>query len=164
MAAIIVRKLRSMRRLSLFSILWFPIVWLGLGLARASILVITFKRLSPILGRKSLTLDMQVFPNDAQIRRAVQIRKVIEMGARNSPWVANCFPQAIVGRVLLGLYRIPYCLFFGMRRDKETADLLAHAWIMAGPEYVTGRCGGETYTAVGCYTNQRVKERSDAGH
>lgn len=157
-ASLIARKFRSILRLPLFSFAWFPVVWLGLGIARASILALSFKRLSPILGRKSDRLDIETAPTEQHLRRAVQIRKAVAMGARNSPWVANCFPQAIVARILFGLYGIPYCLFFGMRRDAETGDLSAHAWTLIGDECVTGRMDGEAFTPVGCYTNQKSEE------
>jgi hypothetical protein len=148
------RKLKSLGRLSAFTILWLPFVWLALGVARFAILVLTFKRLSVILGRNSNRFDFVPSTTEAQAKRIVQIRKLIGVAARNTPWTSNCFPQAIVARILLGAYRIPYSLYFGLRRDVETGALLAHAWVMSGDEWVCGYLQGETFQPVGCYGSQ----------
>lgn len=148
------RKLRSLGRLSAFTILWLPFVWLALGVARFAILALTFKRLSVLLGRNSARFDFVPEITEQQKLRVIQIRKLINAAARNTPWVSNCFPQAIVARILLNIYRIPYSLYFGLRRDDETGSLLAHAWVMSGDEWVCGYLHGETFKPVGCYGSQ----------
>jgi hypothetical protein len=152
------RKLRSVGRLPVFTILWLPAIWILLGLSRAAILAVSFKRLSGILGRRVDRLDFVPAITPHQTKRVIQIRKLISAAARNTPWVSNCFPQAIVARILLGIYRIPYALYFGLRRDFDTADLLAHAWVMSGDESVCGVLRSEIFQPVGCYGCQTWKD------
>lgn len=150
----IVRKFKSVFRLSPFVVMWFPIVWILLGLFRAAILNLKFKNLSMLFGRSD-GIDVAVpLTGETQQIRAWQIYKVIQIASKNTPWVSNCFPQAIVARLLLGLYRIPYSLYFGLCRDADTQELKAHAWVASGPVYVSGDTSFETYTVVACYGSQ----------
>lgn len=89
--------------------------------------------------------------NFSQEMRAWQISQVIYLVARYTPWNSNCFPQAIVARLLLGFYRIPYTLCFGLMRDPHTGEFKAHAWVAAGRVCVTGGTGFDQYTVVGCF-------------
>jgi len=75
-----------------------------------------------------------------------------QLASRYTPWDSNCFPQAVVARGLLGLYRVPYCLFFGVRRHQGRFD--AHAWIATGPIRVTGQYSFNHYTVVGIFTTR----------
>lgn len=154
----VARKVKSLGRLSFFTLFWLPFVWLLLGLTRASILLLTFKRLSGMLGQSSDRFDFVPATSMGQTKRAIQIRKLINVAARNTPWVSNCFPTAIVARILLGIYGIPYALYFGLRRDVDTGALLAHAWVKSGDEWISGRLDGETFQVVGCYGCQTWKE------
>lgn len=79
------------------------------------------------------------------------IGRLIAMTSRYTPWDSNCFPQAVVARLLLGLYGIPYALYFGLRRDAESGELKAHAWVIAGKVAVTGGHSFNGFTVVGCY-------------
>jgi hypothetical protein len=137
--------------------LWFPFVWISLGVARGAILALSFKRLSRVLGRSTDRFDFVPPINSAQARRVDQIRRVIKTASNNTPWVSNCFPQAIVARLLLGIYLVPYSLYFGLRRDADTGVLLAHAWVMSGDGWVCGMLKGETFQPVGCYGCQTWK-------
>jgi hypothetical protein len=159
----LLRKVQSLRRVSGFTLIWLPFIVITLALARAAILTFSFKRIAPILGTKLNTLSTQTHVSPTQLKRAIQISKAVQLGARNVPWVANCFPQAIVARVLLGVYRIPFALYFGLRRDTDTEELLAHAWIMSGDRFVTGLSEDEVFTPVACYTNQKQDRSIHAG-
>jgi hypothetical protein len=138
--------------------LWLPAIWILLGLSRAAILAVSFKRLSRILGRRADCFNFVPAITPRQTKRVIQIRKLIKVAAGNTPWTSNCFPQAIVARMLLGIYHIPYSVYFGLRRDVETGELLAHAWVKSGDEGVCGMLGDETFQPVGCYGRQTWKD------
>ena len=85
----------------------------------------------------------------------------MRLAARYTPWTSNCFPQAVVARMLLGIHRIPYAIHFGLMPESRTgsgapapaaprsAGMRAHAWVVAGRVPVTGGHAFHQYTVVG---------------
>ena len=86
----------------------------------------------------------------------MQIGRAVRLAARYTPWDSNCFPQAVVARLLLGLYGIPYALFFGLRRDPDSGAMLAHAWVAAGRVRVTGGESFGQFTVVGVFVSRNL--------
>ncbi|SEK49277.1 lasso peptide biosynthesis B2 protein [Halomonas daqiaonensis] len=141
----------SLLKKPVFTRTWLLPVWIILGISRLVILTLSFRRLAPFLGH---SVGLQAYTHlltSPQERRAVQISHVIHLASRYCPWVANCFPQAVTARLMLGLFRIPYALYFGLARDRKIGEFKAHAWVMAGRVPVSGGHGFTDYTVVGCY-------------
>lgn len=139
----------------LFNKVWVLPVWVMLGFSRLLIITVTFRRLAPFLG---CSVGLQFFTHllpEKQERRAIQIASVIRLAARYSPWVANCFPQAVTARLMLGLFRIPYALYFGLARNRKTGEFKAHAWVVAGRVPVSGSYSFADYTIVRCYMSKK---------
>lgn len=156
MTARLIRKARSLARQPMLILVLLVPSWVLLGLARALILLGSFQRLSHWLGRKSEGLaPVRPGISSQQAKQALQIGRVVRMAARYTPWTSNCFPQAVTARVLLGLFGIPYALYFGLRRDPDFADMQAHAWVVAGDVPVTGGESFAHYAAVGVYLSRR---------
>ena len=147
----IARKSRSFLALPLFTQLWLVPAWLLLGLSRAMILLLSFRRLAPWLGK--LHQDGALVPllDSRQEARARTLKHVVQLAARYTPWTSNCFPQAVTARLLLGLHGIPFALYFGVARDADTAAMLAHAWVTAGKVPVSGGNSFGRYTVVACF-------------
>jgi hypothetical protein len=141
------RKLQAFFGQSLFVQAWFLPVWLGLGLARATIRLGSFRRIAPGLGRDAGVHPwVPLVPGHVETR-ALDISRVVRMAARYTPWTSDCYPQAVVARGLLGLYGVPYMLFFGLRRG-GSGDMEAHAWIACGRIPVTGGAAFGRFTVV----------------
>ncbi|MCH4811957.1 lasso peptide biosynthesis B2 protein [Vreelandella neptunia] len=134
-----------------FTKCWFVPVWLMLGISRLMIVTLTFRRIAPYLGKAVGVSAYSHILEDKQETQALRIARVVRLTARYCPWVSNCFPQAITARLLLGIYRIPYSLYFGLCRDPETNQFKAHAWVTAGRIPVSGGQSFQHYTIVGCY-------------
>jgi len=147
------RRIYSLLRKPRFIVFWLFPVWVMLGISRLMILTVTFRRLAPHLGHPVGLNACTHLLTSQQQRRAFQISQVIRLSSRYCPWVSNCFPQAVTARLLLGLYRIPYSLYFGVARDEDTREFKAHAWVAAGRVPVTGGQSFGNFTIVGCYTN-----------
>jgi hypothetical protein len=146
------RKAVSFFRQPLFIQVWFPAAWVILGLGKALIFGVSFRRLAPRLGRRSGIAPWVPLLTPAQEGRALLIGRTVRLAARYTPWHSNCFPQAVAARVLLGLYRVPYVLYFGLMRDPaEPASLKAHAWVTAGRVRVTGGTSFGQFTVVGSF-------------
>jgi hypothetical protein len=151
-------KLSSFRRLSRWSKCWFLPVWLLLGAAKICIVLISFRRLAPRLGVMAGILPWVPLIEPSQEARALQIGRVVRLVARYTPWDSNCFPQAVVARLLLGLYGVPYLLAFGLARDVEDRQMKAHAWVAAGRIRVTGGESFLHFTTVGCFVSPLLED------
>lgn len=145
------RRTVSLLKKPLFTKTWFLPVWLMLGISRLVILTVSFRRLAPYLGHSAGLQAYSSLLTAHQERRAIQIAHVIRVAARYTPWVANCFPKAVTARLMLGLFRIPYALYFGLARDRKSGEFKAHAWVVAGCVPVSGGYSFAEYTVVGCY-------------
>lgn len=143
------RKAHSFLRQPLFIQLWFIPLWFILGASKTLIFTISFHRLAPCLGRHCGIAPWVPLLNPHQETRARLIGRAVRLAARYAPWDANCFPQAVAARMLLGLYGIPYTLFFGLMRD--ASEMKAHAWVAAGKSHVTGGTSFGQFTVVGCF-------------
>ncbi len=151
MYRVMLRKATNFLRQPLSTQIGFMPVWVLLGIAKVVIFTFSFKRLAPRLGVNTGVSPWIPLLNPTQEARALQIGRLVRMTARYTPWNSNCFPQAVVARVLLGLYGVPYALYFGLCRDDNAGTTAAHAWIAAGRVAVTGGDSFRRFTVVGVF-------------
>jgi len=149
--AIIIRKIRSFFRLPIFQQCWVLPIWALLGISKLLIHLIPFKYVAPKLGYHIGTKQWLPLLDQQQQTRAIQISRVVKLASRYTPWESNCFPQAVTARVLLGVYKIPYALYFGLESGPETHIMNAHAWVTAGRVTITGGTSFQKFTSVGCF-------------
>ena len=147
----IIQRSRNFAARDPFIKLWFVPVWIGLGVASLMIASLAFRRIAPRLGEACGITKPDLTASPAKELRAIQIRRAIQLAARYAPWRADCYPQAIVARFLLGLYGLPFTLSMGVRRDPVTGDMLAHAWVQCGRICVTGGDGDNEYSVVAVF-------------
>lgn len=140
-------------QLPLFTLLWLLPVWVVLGLSKAVIFTLSFRRLAPHLGLATGTEPWVPLLDSAQTARALQIGRVVRLAARYTPWNSNCFPQAVAARLLLGVYAVPYALYFGLMHKPGSKELKAHAWVAAGRVAVTGGASFAQFTVVGVFVS-----------
>lgn len=145
------RKAHTLAAQPVFVWLWLAPTWLLLGLSRAAILVVPFRRLAPRIGVRTGVEPWVPLITEEQQARALQIARTVNIAARYTPWESNCFPQAVTARLLLGLYRIPYAFYFGVAQNPEHAEMKTHAWVAAGPVRVSGGLSFPQFTVVGCF-------------
>ncbi len=144
-------KTRTFVGLPAFVKLWVIPVWFMLGLARLAVLVIPTRFLARFMGVAAGLAARLPIVTSQQQARAMLISRVIKLAARYAPWNANCYAQALTARFLLGLYKVPYAVFFGLMRDPLSSEMKAHAWVGAGPVRVTGGDGFSQFTVVATY-------------
>lgn len=138
---------------------WLLPVWIMLGIARLLIMTICFRHLAPRLGRQCANSPWLPLLSPAQEGRAWLIGRVIGLAAKYTPWESNCFPQAVVARILLGLHGLPYILYLGLMHDPaDSKQMKAHAWVVAGRVRVTGGVSFGRFTVVGCFVSPRLAE------
>jgi hypothetical protein len=102
---------------------------LMLGVARATLLVIPFRRFRPWL-----TLARRGKADPVLVTR---VRRAIGIAARNLPFEAVCLPQAMAGKAMLARRGAASAVCIGVGRDADDA-MLMHAWLEAGDTIVTG--------------------------
>lgn len=153
MKGLALRKAKSYWATPIFVKLWLLPVWILLGIARLLVLFVPFRTISAYLGENNGTAARIPLLTSRQTANAFLIGKTVRLAARYAPWKANCFPQAIVAAIMLKLYKTPYSIFFGLRRETSPlTGLAAHAWTMSGRIAVTGGHSFRSFTVVGVFT------------
>lgn len=163
-ASILARTRRRLRRAgqrSRFELLWFLPVWMLLGLSRAAILGLPFRRLAPLMGRPLGPHAWVPLLSGAQQHRALQIGRTVRLAARYTLWTSNCFPQALTASLLLRLYRVPYALHLGLAAGAVGEQMKAHAWVASGAVHVTGGTGFPRFTVVSCFASPASRTLAD---
>ena len=145
-----IRLVRGLLRLSPSDRVPFVAAWLLLGAASLLIALLPFRVVRRLLGEDqahsgATAADPGPALTPRQCDRARRIGILVAGAAAHAPWRSDCYPQALVGRTLLALRRIPHAVCFGVRRDGDA--LVAHAWVRAGELVVTGG-NGQSYTEV----------------
>jgi hypothetical protein len=145
-------RFRKLRALS-WADRWLLVqVFVMLGLARLTLLVLPFRRLAQHLGPLHGETSADAPPD-----HLVQARRVALAIARVSsytPWESNCFPQALAAKFWLRRRGIPTTLYLGVALNKTEVDgstrpgMEAHAWLRCGPFLVTGGRGHERFTVT----------------
>jgi hypothetical protein len=152
----ILSKVRAFVKQRLFVKMWFAPVWIMLGMSYLLIMTLSFRRIAPCLGHVALPPLEAPSLDENEIQRARLIGQVIRIASHNTPWNSNCFPQAITARILLGIYGLPYAVYFGLARaGDKSSQLKAHAWVTAGQVIVTGGRSFGRFTVVGCFTSRQ---------
>jgi hypothetical protein len=151
-ASMLLRKARSLARMPVFEQTCILPAWILLGVSRGAVLLVPFRRVAAILGEARGPQGLAPQASARQMQRARRIGRVIRVAARYTPWDSNCFAQAVTARLLLGLYRIPCAVFFGLAHDDGPARALqAHAWVCSGDVAVSGGANVGRYTVVACF-------------
>lgn len=103
--------------------------------------------------------DMQGTPIAAppdQVTVAAEIGHVVTITAAAMPFRAVCLQQAMAVRRMLDRRGIPATVHLGLSRDpakrnSDTSDTAAHAWVVAGDRVVNGDINLDDYVIVGTF-------------
>jgi hypothetical protein len=122
------------------------------GLARLLVLLVPFRLLAPGLGRHHAVSAFIPLLDQQQQAKALSIGRAVRMSSTLAPWNANCQAQAISARWLMGLFGLPYAVFYGVAKD-PIEKMKAHAWLCAGPIQVTGGYAFDEFTVVAVFSS-----------
>jgi len=154
----LLRKCTTFLRMPVREKYWFFLVWIISGPVRAALLLLPFRKMTPVLGEHCGKLQLTALASVEQRQRAWRIGRVTELAASYTPWQSKCLVQACAASILLRYYRIPYVMHLGVARDSEDTDtdgsaMKAHAWLSVGPRIVTGRDGHRAFTIVSTFVS-----------
>ena len=123
---------------------------LALAAARAALLLIPFRRLTPLLG--PARTQAQTVPTLTQAAHARRIGWAVAAVASRTPWRSRCLTQALAATALLRRRRIPSTLYLGVAKSAEPPqDLTAHAWVRCGEHPITGGDGQRRFTVLSTF-------------
>jgi len=114
--------------------------------ARFRIYFFPGNRLHRYLGEKDGETGIEI-PNEDERRDIRFVTYKVAGMARRVPWQSKCLVQAMTAQRLLRDYGISSTLYLGVGRDKESGNMVAHAWVRSGPYSVCGG-NGEGYATV----------------
>jgi Transglutaminase-like superfamily len=146
----LLRKLHSLFNQSFTTQLLLLPAWLMTGLARLLVLLVPFRLLARGLGRRYGVSAFIPMLDEKQQATALSIGRAVRMSSTLAPWNANCQAQAISARWLMGLFGLPYAVFYGVAKD-PIEKMKAHAWVCAGPIQVTGGYAFDEFTVVAVF-------------
>lgn len=63
----------------------------------------------------------------------------VRVSCEKTPWESKCLVQALTARKLLMRKKISCTLYLGVGKKDE--EMIAHAWLRSGPDYITGGDG-----------------------
>lgn len=79
----------------------------------------------------------------------IKITRAVHRCSRYAPWPTRCLVDAITAKILLRQKGIGSTLFLGV--NKESSNLSAHAWLMCGEKFITGRKGHQKFVVVSSF-------------
>ena len=130
-----------------------------LGIMRAAILLLTFQKITKILGLTQGTtsslsgVNMTVDPT--------AIGWSIQAAAARTHWESACLAQALTGVIMLGRRGINSTLYLGVGKDQSDKDTMAaHAWLRCGESILTGAGGVERYSAISSFSQLSTKDNN----
>lgn len=78
-----------------------------------------------------------------------KIKWAIERMSLAVPWNSVCLDKALAAQRMLARRKIEGILYLGVaKKNDQSTDLKAHAWVCCGENFITGRAGYEEFTVV----------------
>lgn len=129
--------------------LWLVVFTFGSLLTWVAIKMISMNRLASIMGYHIDNRSVCMLATDLQVKKAVEMGKLMSMVGNNTPWDCKCLCQALCVKWLLNRYSIPSVFYLGA---KLGGGLRAHAWVDVGQRTVTGAPQHREYQVVAAFT------------
>ncbi len=123
-----------------------------LGIARLAILILPFRWIAPFLGKHMAESPQSMEPNFGDF--AERASWAVQTAGRHLPWECKCLTQAIAGKGMFKLRRIPSTLYLGLGKDGGE-KLKAHAWLRSGDVIITGGVGMNLFTIVSSFAEKK---------
>ncbi|MEE9338383.1 MAG: lasso peptide biosynthesis B2 protein [Methylococcaceae bacterium] len=150
-------KSRIFLHFSLREKIWFVLLFVLSGIARVAVLVFPFRWVMRYLGAQFQNKQLSVLVTQQQLELAWRIGVITTVATKYTPWESKCLIQAMVARLLLSYYEIPYVIYIGMTRTKQPeAALKAHAWLSVGRWVITGQDGHQVFTIASSFVAPSV--------
>lgn len=146
-----IQKFKKFSKLSASEKKLFLEAWLMLGIMRAAILMVPFKRLTRNLEQQQNHVEITSL-YEREMKIAITIGKLIASAANNTPWESACLAQSLTAQRMLKRRGVPGVFYLGvMKGENGDEKMSAHAWSQCGETIITGQEGHEDYTVVSVF-------------
>ncbi|EON78976.1 hypothetical protein ADIS_0569 [Lunatimonas lonarensis] len=86
--------------------------------------------------------------SEDQMALIADIAAAVRLGVKYIPWLNVCRHQAWQAIKLLRRYKIPYSYHVGLKKIPTNGKREAHAWVIAGGYFISGRCRLDEYLEI----------------
>jgi hypothetical protein len=125
--------------------------YITLGMMRAAILTISFKRLTRSLehaAKKKALPDL----SDEEMKTAQKVGQAIVRASSYTPWESACLAQSLTAQKMLQKRGVSGVFYLGVAKDEESKEKMkAHAWTQCAQSIITGKSGYEAFTVVSIF-------------
>ncbi|MHB8128934.1 MAG: lasso peptide biosynthesis B2 protein [Mobilitalea sp.] len=118
------------------------------GFLRMSILLIPMKILMKYMG--TLNEESKQEESEEAYQQAALISYAVDRVCKKTPWESKCLVRALAIQHFLKKKKISSTIYLGV--GKDSADMIAHAWLRTGKFYISGGCG-EGYALVAKFSS-----------
>tara|TARA_R110002167_G_scaffold140818_1_gene328783 strand:- start:201 stop:683 length:483 start_codon:yes stop_codon:yes gene_type:complete len=125
------------------------------GIAKLCINLFPRPKVLPYLGVHHKNHSLSALVTDQQIVTAWRIGSLVRLSAKYTPWDSSCLTQAMVAKYWCVRFKIPYAVYIGLAKAPEDpSGYKGHAWISAGPVFLTGGNSFAEFPVIGCYVSE----------
>jgi len=146
-----IRKIKKFSQLTAHERNLFMEAYYTLGVMRAAILRVPFKKLTRSLEHQANKGKMKELSGE-QKEMALAVGKAIVQAAAHTPWESLCLAQSLTAQKMLKKRGIPGVFYLGVAKDEESKEKMkAHAWSQCGEDIITGGGGHEAFTVLSVF-------------
>ncbi|MEA2048677.1 MAG: lasso peptide biosynthesis B2 protein [Campylobacterota bacterium] len=147
-----IKKFKKFTKLSSEEKKLFLEAYVTLGIIRAAILTLSFKRLTRALEQCPEKKELPKL-SEEEMRTVQIVGKSITRAAAYTPWKSACLVQSLCAQRMLKKRAISGVFYLGVMKDEESkAKMKAHAWSQCGDIIVTGAKGHESFTILSLFS------------
>jgi hypothetical protein len=115
---------------------------------------VKFSWYESLLGKRNYISPLNNLDSKQQ-DKILHIQQIIYSVGKYTPWQSKCLVKALSAKWILANFGIQSTIYFGIRQHEipeGKMDLLAHAWLKVGDQFITGKRGYRKYKVVNFYS------------
>ncbi len=146
-----IRKFKKFEKLSFREKKLFLEAYVTVGIMRAAILRVSFKRLTRSLEYQQT--DVEIVPlGYKETQTALSVGRAISRASAHTFWQSTCLAQSFTAQRMLSRRGVPGVLYLGVSKNADDGtDLKAHSWSQCGEMIITGGEGHENFTVLSMF-------------
>ena len=126
--------------------------FITLGIMRAGILTITFKKMTNHL---TMHKELKVLPILSK-KENILVRELgqsIRHASIYTPWESACLAQSLTAQRMLARRNIAGVFYLGVcKDDNSSSKMKAHSWTQSGAYILTGKIGHNAFTILSIFS------------